>query len=200
VSIDPLDRTTASSTARLVRRELHSSRAVPSVITAVVLILGCLVLLFEAVLHAVGDEPFLVDLEGAAAWIGALPGNVPASLLGAGAVLLVVLGLLLLLLAILPGRRARYTIPDARAAVVVDAEVVASSLARRARVAAGVAPEQVLVTVGRTSVTVQIRPTSGVPVDADAVRRAVADDLRRSSIAPEPAISVVVAESGVIGQ
>ena len=197
---DPLDRATSASTARLVRRELYSSRALPSVVTAAVLIAGCLVLLFEAVLKAVGDRPFLLDVEAVAAWLGTLPGGVPASLLGAGSVLLVVLGALLLLLALLPGRRARYTIPNERAAVVVDAEVVASSLARRARVAAGVAPEQVLVTVGRGSVTVQIRPTSGTPVDADAVRAAVADDLRRSSIEPEPRIAVVVAESGVIGQ
>lgn len=197
---DPLDRSTGAGTARLVRREMHSSRAVPSVVTAVVLILACLVLLFEAVLNAVGDRPFLVDLEAAAARVGALPAGVPASLLGAGSFLLLVLGLLLLLLALAPGRRARYTIPNARAAVVVDAEVVASSLARRARTAAGVAPEQVLVTVGRSSVTVQIRPTSGMPVDAEAVRAAVADDLRRAGVEPAPRISVVVAETGVIGQ
>ncbi|BBE21458.1 hypothetical protein MN0502_03410 [Arthrobacter sp. MN05-02] len=197
---DPLDRSTPASTARLVRRELHSSRAVASVVTAVLLIVALLVLLFEALLKAVGDEPFLVDLEAAAARVGVLPGAAPASLLGAGSALLLVLGTLLLLLAVLPGRRPRYTIPNERAAVVVDAEVVASSLARRARTAAGVGPEQVLVTVGRTTVTVQVRPTSGVPVDADAVRVAVADDLRRSSVAPEPRITVVVAESGVIGQ
>ncbi|MHA7218994.1 DUF6286 domain-containing protein [Arthrobacter sp. MDT1-48-3] len=200
MTADPLDRSTPASTARLVRRELHSSRAIASVGTAVLLIVALLVLLFEALLKAVGDEPFLVDLEAAAAWVGTLPGAAPASLLGAGSALLLVLGALLLLLAVLPGRRLRYTIPNERAAVVVDAEVVASSLARRARMAAGVAPEQVLVTVGRTTVTVQVRPTSGVPVDADAVRVAVADDLRRSSVVPEPRITVIVAESGVIGQ
>jgi hypothetical protein len=200
VSADPPDRSTPASTARLVRRELYSSRAVASVATGILLITACVLLLFEVVLKSVGDEPFLLDVEAAAAWLGALPGGVPASLLGAGSFLLLVLGTLLLLLAVLPGRRARYTIPDERAAVVVDAEVVASSLARRARIAAGVAPEQVLVTIGRTSVSVRIRPTSGVPVDADAVRAAVADDLRRSSVEPEPRITLVVAASGVIGQ
>jgi len=200
VSGDPPDRSTPSTTARLVRRELHSSRAVASVATAVLLIAGCLALLFEAVLKAVGDEPFLLDLDGAAAWFGALPDGVPASLLGAGSVLLLVAGSLLVLLAVLPGRLARFAIPDGRAAVVVDAEVVASSLARRARVAAGVAPEQVVVTVGRNSVMVQIRPTSGMPIDADAVRVAVADDLRRSGVEPAPRIAVRVADSGVIGQ
>ncbi len=202
MSAGPLERTAPApaSTARLVRRELHSSRAVPSVVVAVLLIAGCLLLLFEAVLKAVGDEPFLLDVEAAAVWLGTLPSGVPASLLGAASSLLLVVGGLLLLLAVLPGRRARYTIPNGRTAVVVDAEVVASSLARRARVAAGVAPEQVLVTVGRSTVMVQVRPTSGVPVDAEAVRAAVADDLRRSSVEPGPRIAVVIAESGVIGQ
>lgn len=200
MNADPLDRPTPATTARLVRRELHSSRAVASVVTGIFLIAGCLLLLFEAVLKAVGDEPFLIDLDAAAATAGALPAGVPAWLLGAASVLLLIVGGLLFLLAVLPGRRARYTVPNERAAVVVDAEVVASSLARRARVAAGVAPEQVLVTVGWTSVTVQIRPTSGIPVDADAVRAAVADDLRRSSVEPEPRVIIVVAESGVIGQ
>ncbi|MHA7240990.1 DUF6286 domain-containing protein [Arthrobacter sp. TMS1-12-1] len=197
---DPLHRSTPSNTARLVRRELYSSRAVASVVTAVLLVAGCLVLLFEAVLKAVGDEPFLLDLEAAAARLGTLPDGVPATVLGAGSVLLLVAGSLLVLLAVLPGRRARFAIPDGRAAVVVDAEVVASSLARRARTAAGVGPDQVVVTVARTSVLVQIRPTSGVPVDADAVRAAVADDLRRSGVEPGPRIAVRVADSGVIGQ
>lgn len=200
MSIDLPDRSTPSSTARLVRREMHSSRAVASVATAVLLIGGCLVLLLESVLQALGDDPFLLDLDAAAAWFGALPDGVPASLLGAGSLLLLVAGALLVLLAVLPGRRSRYAIPDERAAVVVDAEVVASSLARRARIAAGVGPEQVLVTVGRTAVRVQVRPTSGIPVDADAVRTAVADDLRRSGVSPEPRIAVVVTDSGVIGQ
>ena len=197
---DPLDPVAPADTGRLVRRELHSSRATASVLTAVLLILACLVLLFEVLLETVGDEPFLLDLDAAAALLGDLPGSVPAPLLGAASVLLLVVGALLLLLALLPGRRARYTIPDRRAAVVVDAEVVASSLAARARAAAGVATEQVLVTVSRRSVAVQIRPTSGMPVDADAVRAAVADDLERSSVSPVPRISVRVAESGVIGQ
>lgn len=200
MNTDHLGPSTPESTARLVRRELHSSRAVASVVTGIVLIGGCLLLLFETILKAVGDEPFLLDVEAAAALLGRLPEGVPASLLGAGAILLVVVGTLLLLLAVLPGRRARYTIRNDRAAVVVDAEVVASSLARRARVAAGVAPEQVLVTVARNAVRVQVRPTSGIPVDADAVRASVVDDLRRLGVEPEPRIAVLVADTGVIGQ
>lgn len=200
MSPDQLDRSTPEATSRFVRRELHSSRAVASVVTGVLLISGCLLLLFEAVLRAVGDEPFLLDVEAAVALLGRLPDGVPPSLLVAASLLLLALGAVLVLLAVLPGRRARYAVPNERAAVVVDAEVVASSLARRARVAAGVAPEQVLVTVGRRTVRVQVRPTSGIPVDADAVRAAVADDLGRLGVEPAPRITVLVADTGVVGQ
>nr|WP_231713400.1 DUF6286 domain-containing protein [Arthrobacter sp. zg-Y769] len=109
-------------------------------------------------------------------------------------------GLLFFLPAVLPGRRARYALPNPRAAVVVDGEVLAASLARCARMRADVTPQQVLVTVGRTLVEVQIRPTSGTPVDADAVRGAVEDELLLTKLDPQPAVRVRVAEAGVIGQ
>nr|WP_269436913.1 DUF6286 domain-containing protein [Arthrobacter gengyunqii] len=109
-------------------------------------------------------------------------------------------GLVLFLQAVLPGRRPRYALPNPRAAVVVDAEVLASSLARRARLTAGVTSEQVLVTVGRTRVDVRIRPTSGVPVDEDAVRNAVAEELELTGLEPRPEVRVQVSQMGVIGQ
>jgi hypothetical protein len=91
-------------------------------------------------------------------------------------------------------------VPNGRAAVVVDAEILAATLARRARLAAGVGPEQVLVTVGRRLVEVAVRPTSGIPVDAEAVRRAVEEDLRGTIAEPFPTVKVSIAPSGVIGQ
>jgi hypothetical protein len=159
------------------------------------------VLLFlEAVLKAVGDRPFLLDLERTAVELGALPGRVPPSLLVPACLLVFVIGLVLFLAAVLPGRRARYAIPDARTAVVVDAEILASSLARRARLTAGVGPEQVLVTVGRRLVEVSVRPTSGIPVNADEVRAAVDEELRGTIAEPFPTVRVTIAPSGVIGQ
>ncbi|MBG6183452.1 hypothetical protein IWX65_001403 [Arthrobacter sp. CAN_A214] len=187
-------------TPRILRRELHASRAVPAVLTAALVVLGSALLFLEAVLKAVGDPPFLLDFERAAAWLGSLPPGVPPAVLGTGSFLLFVVGLVLFLLAVLPGRRVRYVVPSERAGVVVDAEVLASALARRARLAAGVAPEQVMVTVGRRTADVQVRPTSGIPVDAAAVQAAVEDDLRYASVEPQPVVRVRIAPSGVIGQ
>lgn len=187
-------------TQRVVRRELHSSRAAPSIAAAVLISAFCLYVMFEAALKATGQDPWLVGPEQAAEWVGSLSENVAAApLVGAG-LLLFVIGLLFFLNAVLPGRRARHTIPNPRTAIVVDAEVLASALARRARVAAGVTGDQVMVTVGRRAVEVQVRPTSGVPVDVEGVRSVVEDELRKTSVEPLPAVRVAVAPSGVIGQ
>ncbi|MBG6191177.1 hypothetical protein IWX64_002132 [Arthrobacter sp. CAN_A212] len=185
---------------RAVRRELHSSRAAPSIAAAVLISAFCLYVMFEAALKATGQDPWLVGPDQAAGWLGSLSDNVAAApLVGAG-LLVVVVGLLFFLNAVLPGRRARHTIPNPRTAIVVDAEVLASALARRARVAAGVTGDQVMVTVGRRAVEVQVRPTSGVPVDVEGVRGVVEDELRKTSVEPLPVVRVAVAPSGVIGQ
>lgn len=187
-------------TSEIIRRETHSSRAVPATILAVLVILGSLYLMLETALKALGQDPWLMAPEDTAGWVGSLPAGIAPSVLAAAGALIFLGGLFFFLSAVLPGRKARLSIPNKRAAVVVDAEVLASSLARRARVAAGVTPEQVLVTIGRRLVEVQVRPTSGIPVSGQVVQAAVEDELRRTAVDPVPEVRVAVAESGVIGQ
>jgi hypothetical protein len=83
--------------------------------------------------------------------------------------------------------------------VVVDDEVVASSIARRARLAANVTPDQVMVVVSQRQVLVNVRPTSGVPVDPDRVLEAVRDELDQMLLEPAPVPRINVTPSGVIG-
>lgn len=193
---EPLD----ELTRKVVRRELHSSRAVPSVIAAVLVSALSLYIMFEAALKATGQDAWLISPEQAGNWMASLPDNTQLAPLVAAGGLVFLVGLLFFLSAVLPGRRARLTIPNDRTAIVVDAEVLASALARRARVAVGVTPDQVMVTVGRRVVEVQIRPTSGVPVDVARVRGAVEEELHLTSVEPVPAVRVAVAPTGVIGQ
>lgn len=183
----------------IVHRETHSSRAVPALILAGLTATAALYVLLEALLQALGQPAWLVAPADVGAWFAALPELSP-SLLAAAGLFLAVVGLLLLGQALLPGRRARHGLPSSRAAVVVDAEVIAASLARRARLAAGVNPEQVLVTVARKLVDVQVRPTSGIPVDSDAVRAAVDDELGSCALDPQPEVRVRIASRGVVGQ
>jgi hypothetical protein len=185
---------------RLANRELRSSRATASVIAAAVVGLAGLYLLLESALKAIGQQPWLAMPEEIASWLHQLPGNVAPAVLGASGALILLLGLFFFLQGVLPGHLHRHRIPSRRGVVVVDDEVLAASLARRARIEAEVAREQVLVLVSRGLVEVRLRPTSGIPVDADAIQLAVEDEVRRSQISPVPQVRVFVSSSGVVGQ
>lgn len=187
-------------TQRILHRETRSPRTGAAITVAVLGILACLYLLLEAVLQALGQEGWLIDPGPAARWLAGLPEGTDPLILGLSGALLFLLGLVFVLQAVLPGRRARYALPNPRAAVVVDAQVLAASLARCARMRAGVTRQQVLVTVGRKRVDVRIRPTSGLPVDPEAVQAAVEDELLLTKLDPQPEVRVVIADTGVIGQ
>jgi hypothetical protein len=183
----------------ILKRETHSSRAVPSILAAVLVIALCIYALLETAVRAFGQPPWLVDPQTAAERVVALPDGVTPLLLGVLGAVLVMAGLFFFLNAILPGRRARHVLPDRRAAVVVDDEVIASALARRIRLAANVSQEQVMVTVSRRQVDVNVRPTSGVPLSPDAVLAAVKDELRDMGPIPAPEVRINVTTTGVVG-
>ncbi|GAA1260322.1 DUF6286 domain-containing protein [Arthrobacter pascens] len=184
---------------RVLHRETHSSRAAAAGIAAVLVVLVSLYALLESAVRAIGQPPWLIDPQSAAERIVALPSGVPPLLLGVTGAVVTAAGLFFFLSAILPGRRARHLLEEPRVAVVVDDEVIASALARRARLAANVTPEQVMVVVSQRQAVVNVRPTSGVPVSENAVREAVEDELRAMAPIPLPAVRVNLAESGVIG-
>lgn len=191
--------TGAGNMEEILKRETHSSRAVPSMIAALLVIALCVYALLETAVRAIGQPPWLVDPQTAAERVVALPAGIPPLLLGAVGAVLVMAGMFFFLNAVLPGRRARHLLRDRRAAVVVDDEVIASALARRARVAANLSQEQVMVTVSRQQVHVNVRPTSGLPLSPDAVRAAVQDELREMGPSPAPDVHVNVTSAGVIG-
>jgi hypothetical protein len=60
-------------------------------------------------------------------------------------------------------------------------------------------PEQVMVVVSQRQVMVNVRPTSGVPVDGDSLLAAVQDELDQMALDPQPAVRRNVAPSGVVG-
>jgi hypothetical protein len=184
---------------RILDRETRSSRAGVSGIAAVLVVVLCGYGLLEAAVRAIGQPPWLIDPETAAERIMALPQGISPLLLGVIGAVTAMVGLFFLLNAVLPGRRARHLLSDPRAGVVVDDEVIASALARRARLAANVTQEQVMVVVSQRQVTVNVRPTSGVPVSENAVLASVLEELREMAPEPMPEVRVSVATSGVIG-
>ncbi|QDG90618.1 hypothetical protein [Pseudarthrobacter sp. NIBRBAC000502770] len=188
---------------RVVYRETHSGRAVVSVVAAILVLVLAGYGVLESGVHAVGQPAWLVEPQVAAQRIVDLPAGIPPLLLAAIGAVLAMLGLIFLLSGILPGKRARHVLAGASGeglpAVVVDDEVIASSLARRARLAANVTPDQVMVVVSQRQVLVNVRPTSGVPVNPERVLEAVRDELDRMLLEPAPIPRVNVAPSGVIG-
>lgn len=183
----------------ILKRETRSSRAVASVIAAVLVIVFCGYALLETAVRAIGQPPWLIGPETAAERIVALPDGIPPLLLTVTGAVMAMAGLFFLLNAVLPGRRARHLLRDRRTAVVVDDEVIASALARRARLAANVTQQQVMVIVSRRQVLVNVRPTSGVPLRAETVLAAVRRELEEMGPSPMPDVRINVATSGVIG-
>jgi hypothetical protein len=189
---------------RILYRETHSSRAVVATLAAVLVVGLCAYGLLESAVHAIGQPAWLIEPQAAAERLVGLPSGVPPLLLGALGAVMAMIGLFFLLNALLPGRRARHVLNGQAAgwsspAVVVDDEVIASALARRARLAANVTPEQVMVVVSQRQIIVNVRPTSGVPVDEAAVLAAVEGELEEMALLPAPEVRVNLASAGVIG-
>jgi len=189
---------------RILYRETHSSRAVVATLVAVLVVVLCAYGLLESAVHAIGQPAWLIEPQTAAERLVALPSGVSPLLLGALGAVLAMIGLFFLLSAVLPGRRARHVLNGqgdgwSSPAVVVDDEVIASALARRARLAANVTPEQVMVVVSRRLILVNVRPTSGVPVDEAAILEAVQFELGEMALDPVPEVRVNLSTAGVIG-
>ena len=191
--------THASHYQRILRRESHSPRSGLAIVLAVILILVFLWIGTEGVLALVSQQALLVAPTDALAAVTALPEAAdPTALIGAG-VVIALIGLVLSLFAVLPGHRARHTGEVTRTAAVVDNTVIASALARTASVAANVDRDQVTVTIGHRTADVTVRPTSGFPVDKDAVAEAVGHQITIFRLTPALRSSVTIENRGVVG-
>lgn len=190
-STTPLER-------RLRRRSVHRSRS-----TAVSIALGVLALVavwvgLEAVLAAVGATPLLLSPQDAAD-AALRPAPTGTAITVAAAVVLLVLGIWLVVLAVAPGRQHRRTVADDRAVVVVDDRIVASTAVAAASAAAAVPDDQVEAWARGHRIAVRVVPTTGDPVDADTVRDAVADRLGRLDDRLGRRVHVDIADKGVLG-
>jgi hypothetical protein len=180
--------------SRILRREQHRSRSLAVSVVLALFIVGLVYAGIELVLAALERGPLLVSPRNAVHWVNA---SSSVALVVAGAV--VVVGLVLLIIAVTPGRRARHAIPDDRLAVIVDDGALAGALARDARLAADVAANRVRADVSARRARVFITPTSGIAVDQSVIRAAVEGVL--ATLAPKPAVraSVTVEQHSEVG-
>lgn len=189
---------TPYSYRRVLRREMHSPRSVLAIAVSVVVIALCAFVGAEIILSMLNQKALVAAPADMLATVGTL-GSAPVALpIGIG-VILMIIGLLLVIAALTPGRRARHQLVASRAAVVADNEVIASALARHAARAANTHPDNTLVSVSARQAIVRLTPTSGTPVQRDAVVDAVREQLEALELTPPVRCSVVIASTGKLG-
>jgi hypothetical protein len=167
---------TSTTYRRVLRRETHSSRSGVAVALAVLLILVLAWIGTESVLAAVGTAPLLVaPADAASAVLGAA--GAPVGTLTAIGVVVAIVGLVLIVVSLAPGRRGRRAAGADRTAAVVDDRVIARSLARTASFAGDVHPDRVSVSVGKKVALVEVDPVSGRTADLRSIEEAVRDEI-----------------------
>jgi hypothetical protein len=179
---------------RIVRRETHQSRSSASVIVLALVTLGALYVGIELVLALLGDSPLLVSPAAAAE---AFRGD--ASWLPIAGACAIVFGLILLIVALVPSRRARHGVSHDRMAIVIDDGVLAGALAGDARRSVAIGADRVRASVGRRTASIRLVPTSGVPISRDVAQESADRLLGTLNTFPKVRASVTVSESGVVG-
>lgn len=163
---------------RVVRRETHSPRTVAMFVAVILLILALAYIGLEIVLSLAAQPALLLGPAAAGGWLVGLPTAQPAGLVIAGSVVLALVGIVLVVLAVTPGRLSRHTLEAGDRAVVVDNGVIASALAQHLSEETGLARESITVGVGHRSVDVTVRPGAGIPLDKGAVQSATEAELQ----------------------
>ena len=183
---------------RIRRRETHASRAVPAIIVAVLALLALAWLITETTIAAVDGTALLLSPTDMVQDIAALPSVVPALLVTA-AVVLVVVGLILVVTALSGGRLGRHSISDERAVVVVHDQVIGSALVRAAADASSTDPDRAVASVGKRRAVVRLTPTSGTDIDRASIAAAVAERVQSFNLVPAVRSRIVVNRKGTVG-
>ncbi|MDT0116359.1 DUF6286 domain-containing protein [Microbacterium sp. PRF11] len=169
----------------VVRRETHSPRTVAMLVVVVLLLLAIAYAAVEIVLSLTGQPALLVapgDALNAA--VQAPTALLPAAFIGGGAVVALI-GLIVLVVALKPGRLSKHEMTrGVNRAVVVDNGVVASALAQHLSNESGIARDDIVVGVAHRSVDVTVRPPVGIPVDEAQLRRIVDEEITSYELTP----------------
>ena len=179
---------------RILRRERFRSRSASVSIALGLVALGAAYVAVEWVLSFLGQRALLLSPQTAVDGV-----NSPSVWGVTAAGTAIALGLVVLLLALIPGRRARHTLPHDRLAIVVDDAVLASAIGRAARTEASVPADRVRTTVSARRALVAVTPSSGIAVDKPSVQAAT--ERLAADLAPVPPLrlAVSVLPSGVVG-
>lgn len=168
----------------VVRRETHSPRTVAMIVVAVLLLLVLAYAAVEIILNMVGQPALLVAPgEALNALVAAPTALLPVAFI-VGGIVLALVGVLVLVLALKPGRLSRHEMAWGERAVVVDNGVVASAVAQHLSNESGIARDDIVVGVAHRSVDVTVRPPVGIPVDEAELRRLVEEEVTSYKLSP----------------
>jgi len=168
----------------VVRRETHSPRTTAMLVVVVLLILALAYAAVEIILDLSGAQPLLVAPGEALNAVVAAPTALMPVAFVIGGVVLAILGLVVLVLALKPGRLSRHEMEWGERAVVVDNGVVASALAQHLSNESGIARDDIVVGVAHRAVDVTVRPPVGIPVDEAQLRRIVEEEVTSYKLSP----------------
>lgn len=185
------------SYGRVLRRATHRSRSAIAIAVAVLLALVAAWALAEIILYALG-RPALI-LPAYTAWVGLLdPGALTAPWVLAAGVGFLLLGLVLIVLALAPGRLPKRSWVTDTAAFLVDDAVIASHLAHRAAILAALPEGHVAADVSRRRAHVALTPLAGAPVDVDSLRAQLQQDLDAAPWHPTLKVEVDLSKKAVV--
>lgn len=176
---------------RVVRRETHSSRTAPMIAAGVITVVALGYAGVEIVLSLLGVSPLAWSPAQAYGALLNLPEMPPAIAVTVGGAL-VVAGIALVLLAVLPGRRAKHRMTVGARAVVADNGVIAAAIARLVSAESGLPRDHVRVGVSHHIVDITLHPDLGQPVDTRAVEDAVDAELHDYALAPRVRVALRV--------
>jgi hypothetical protein len=151
----------------------------------------------EVVAAMIGAPAVLVSPDALQTALRSAP-QVGAPTLGAIAVVAGLLGLLLLRLALMPGRLPRRALRSGQALIVADDRVLAAFGAHVAARAGGLSPESAKVQLKGRKLRVTLIPSTGCRVDAGAVARKLEESIE-SALGEPLTVEVGVSRSGVVG-
>ncbi|MCS5720171.1 hypothetical protein N1027_18725 [Herbiconiux sp. CPCC 205763] len=183
---------------RIARRETHSPRSLLAIVLAVLLIVSLAWVGTEIVIALLGAPALLVAPRDMFASLANIA-DAPSGIVATAGVLAAIVGVLLVVAAVSPGRRARHRLASNRTVVVADNEVIASALARHASIAGNVDPDNASVSVSHRQAVVHLTPTSGIPVDRGVVAEVVSAQLDSYELRPTVSPRVRIADDGRIG-
>ncbi|WP_157009080.1 DUF6286 domain-containing protein [Agromyces laixinhei] len=169
---------------RVVRRETHSPRTIAMIIAVVVLLIVLIYLGVEIVLYMAAQPALLMGPLDGFAWLVGLPTAQPTWLVIAGGIVLAVIGLVLIVLALAPGRLPKHEMTHPNRAVVVDNGVIAAALAQHLSEETGIARENITVGVAHRTVDVTVTPGPGVPLERDRVQQLADTEMDSYRLAP----------------